>query len=246
MKTKTLFSVGVVCGLWVCSGWAQTNAPRFLLCPQPVTSECASSNTGWVVLTATVEDSDGDALTAVWLVNGQPALTNDIAASAPGTTNTATLSFTNVYALGTNMVTLIVNDGSPDSVTCPTPTPVVIQDTTAPVIRRVQADPKTLWPPNHKMVLVRFRALASDDCDPNPKCSIVSIRSNEPVNGKGDGNTSPDWARAGRMSAYLRAERSGRGHGRTYTVTIECRDASGNAATKDIGVSVPHDQGHRK
>ena len=95
------------------------------------------------------------------------------------------------------------------------------------------------------MVLVRFRAITSDDCDPNPQCSIVSIRSNEPVNGKGDGNTAPDWARAGKLSAYLRAERSGRGHGRVYTVTIECRDASGNAATKDVRVCVPHDQGHQ-
>lgn len=241
MKKNTLFSVLVACGLPAASAWAQSNAPT-VLCPQPVVSECASSNTGWVVLTAAVEDIDGDDLTVVWWVNGQAALTNDIPASGP--TNTATLSFTNVYALGTNLVTLMVNDGGSNSVSCSTT--VVIQDTTAPVIRRVQADPKTLWPPNHKMVLVRFRALASDDCDPNPQCSIVSIRSNEPVNGKGDGNTSPDWARAGRMSAYLRAERSGRGHGRTYTVTIECRDASGNAATKDICVSVPHDQGHRK
>jgi hypothetical protein len=239
MKPNVLLSGFAACGLWAANAHAQSNAPT-ILCPQPVVSECASSNTGWLVLTATVEDIDGDAMTAVWWVNGQTVLTNDVPASAP--TNTATLSLTNVYALGTNLVTLTVTDGNTDPVTCGTT--VVIQDTTAPVILRVAASPKTLWPPNHKMVQVQFRAITADACDPNPKCKILSIRSNEPIDGKGDGNTSPDWARAGKMAAYLRAERSGRGNGRTYTVTIECRDASGNATTKDVRVFVPHDQGH--
>jgi len=240
MKTKVLLSALLAGSLWAASARAQSNAPT-LLCPQPVVSECASSNTGLVVLTATAQDIDGDALTLVWWVNGQPALTNDVAASGP--TNTATLSFTNVYALGTNLVTIWVTDGNTEPVSCSTV--VVIEDTTPPVIQRVVANPKTLWPPNHKMVLVRFRVIASDECDPNPTSSLVSIQSNEPVKGKGSGNTSPDWARAGRLSAYLRAERSGPGHGRTYTVTIECRDASGNAATKDVTIFVPHDQGHK-
>ena len=43
----------------------------------------------------------------------------------------------------------------------------------------------------------------------------------------------------------LRAERSGKGRARTYTITVRCTDASGNSATKTVTVRVPHDQGKR-
>jgi hypothetical protein len=37
----------------------------------------------------------------------------------------------------------------------------------------------------------------------------------------------------------LRAERSGAGNGRTYTITITCTDSAGNPTSKSITVSVP-------
>jgi len=43
--------------------------------------------------------------------------------------------------------------------------------------------------------------------------------------------------------ALVRAERSGGGKGRTYTFTVETKDAVGNTATSSVAVFVPHDQG---
>ena len=63
------------------------------------------------------------------------------------------------------------------------------------------------------------------------------------MEGEGDGNTSPDWEITGDLTLDLRAERSGQGDGRVYTITIECTDASGNPSAKDVTVIVPHDQG---
>ena len=73
------------------------------------------------------------------------------------------------------------------------------------------------------------------DCDSGVTCRIVSVTSNEPVEGLGDGDTSPDWV----ITVNLRAERSAHGTGRVYTITIECRDSFGNASTKAVTVGVP-------
>ena len=41
---------------------------------------------------------------------------------------------------------------------------------------------------------------------------------------------------------YLRAERSGTGSGRIYTITYSATDASGNSSSVSASVSVPHNQ----
>ena len=68
---------------------------------------------------------------------------------------------------------------------------------------------------------------------------IESITSSEPVNGMGDGDTAPDWAVTGNLSAQLRAERSGDGDGRTYTIVTACTNSAGTARRASI-VTVPH------
>jgi hypothetical protein len=70
-------------------------------------------------------------------------------------------------------------------------------------------------------------------------CRIISVASNEPVEGLGDGDTAPDWLVTGNLTLNLRAERSGKGAGRVYTMTVECADASGNRSTKAVTVTVP-------
>jgi hypothetical protein len=49
----------------------------------------------------------------------------------------------------------------------------------------------------------------------------------------------PDWAITGPLSVTLRAERSGAGTGRIYTIQIEARDAAGNTMLQNVTVSVP-------
>jgi subtilisin family serine protease len=120
---------------------------------------------------------------------------------------------------------------------------IEVVDTTPPVISSVSADPDTLWPPNHKMQTVTVEAVASDNCDPEPTCKIVSVASNEPINGNGDSNTFPDWEILEGLNVNLRAERSGGGSGRIYTITVECEDDCGNSSSEDTTVVVPHDMG---
>ena len=77
--------------------------------------------------------------------------------------------------------------------------------------------------------------------------TLTSVTSNEPDNGPGDGDTPGDivgWDVGQPDSAgQLRAERSGRGTGRLYTLTYEGADVAGNRAVCMTTVSVPHDTG---
>ena len=45
-------------------------------------------------------------------------------------------------------------------------------------------------------------------------------------------------------TAQPRAERSGSGNGRIYTVRITATDTSGNSSYGDVNIIVPHDQGN--
>ena len=119
---------------------------------------------------------------------------------------------------------------------------VNVQDTRAPRILGLTPSRAVLWPANHRMVAVSLDADVADLADPAPVVRIVSVASNEAVNGHGDGHTSPDWRITGNLTLDLRAERSGQGTGRTYTITVEARDASGNASTATATVAVPHNQ----
>ena len=84
----------------------------------------------------------------------------------------------------------------------------------------------------------------SDVCDTNAaaSCHIVSVSSNQPINGTGDGNTAPDWVITGPLALQVRAERAGNLNARIYTIAVACTDASGNESTKNVVVTVAHDQ----
>ena len=96
------------------------------------------------------------------------------------------------------------------------------------------------------MVPVVVAIDATDNCDSEPICQIISVASNEPVNGLEDGNTAPDWVFSGNLTVKLRAESFGTGSGRIYTITVECADSSGNSSTDTATVTVPHDKGGKK
>jgi hypothetical protein len=156
-----------------------------------------------------------------------------------GDTITITQDPAGPYSLGPTTVTLTVTDSHGASSTCGGTVTVV--DTTPPSIVSLSANPNSLWPPNHKMVPVTVTAIASDNCTAAPACHIVSVSSNEPENGLGDGDTAPDWKIAGNLTVNLRAERSGTGSGRIYTITTVCTDASNNnSSSGTVTVKVPH------
>ncbi len=121
---------------------------------------------------------------------------------------------------------------------------VTVNDTEGPVISGAGASPSSLWPPNHKMVNVTVNYTATDNCTPSGSivCQIISVTSNEPIDGLGDGDTAPDWEIVNNQLVRLRAERSGTGTGRVYTITIRCTDGAGNNTFKTVTVTVPHNQ----
>jgi len=82
----------------------------------------------------------------------------------------------------------------------------------------------------------------NDDIDPTPEVSLVSIVANEGDDTIGDGHTTDDIQIGDDGSIYLRAERSGTGSGRIYTITYEAVDACGNATVRSATVTVPHDR----
>lgn len=141
--------------------------------------------------------------------------------------------------LGTDKIQACVTDGRGVK-TCAA-AEKIWQDTTPPEVR-VSVGPSVLWPPNHKYHQVKVTLVATDKVDPNLVVKLVSVTSNEPDEGLGDGDTSHDILILDDFTIKLRAERSGLGEGRTYTITYEVRDASGNVTTATATVFVPHDQ----
>jgi hypothetical protein len=117
-------------------------------------------------------------------------------------------------------------------------------DMEPPTISSVTASPNVLWPANHKMVPVTVTVVAFDNTEVT-SCRILSVTSSEPDNGLGDGDTAFDIQTTGDLSLLLRAERSGKGNGRTYTITVKCQDEVGNASTGTVTVTVPRDQGKK-
>lgn len=227
------------------------NAPAlFPLGTSTVTwsSTDASSNTGTATQLVTVVD------TTAPVVTPPPAITAECTgpAGTPVSLGLATavdacdasLVIGNnappLFPLGATVVTWSARD---DSSNVGTATQLVrIVDTTPPTLS-FAVTPDMLWPPNHRLELIRASIQVADVCDPNPTVRLLSVVSNEPDNGRGDGNTDNDiqGAQIGTddREFLLRSERSGNGDGRIYTITYEARDASGNATVRSATVVVP-------
>lgn len=114
---------------------------------------------------------------------------------------------------------------------------VIVADTIAPAIAGFAVSPSLYTgPPNHRM----FDVLASytaTDASSAVGCAL-SVASNEPLNGIGDGSTNVDWYVVSPTAVQLRAERSGSGSGRVYTITVTCTDPSGNASSAARTVTI--------
>jgi subtilisin-like proprotein convertase family protein len=145
------------------------------------------------------------------------------------------------FPVGTTTVTVTATRA--DNSTTTETFDITVVDNAAPSVS-VSASPNVLWSPNHRMRDVTINATATDNCGA-ASCVVTDIASNEAVTGPGGGagNTSPDWLIVNPSNlVQLRAERSGNGASRVYTITVECTDSAGNKTTRSTTVSVPHNQ----
>lgn len=115
-------------------------------------------------------------------------------------------------------------------------------DKTPPVISGMPAPDCTLWPPNHKLVQVANVSATDALSGVAPGTFEVTGTSNEAVNATGSGHTAPDVVING-GSIELRAERSGSGTGRVYTIQATAANLAGNVAKASGVCVVPHDSG---
>jgi hypothetical protein len=189
------------------------------------TVECAGPNGTPVTLNGSAStDPDGTALSYAW---------TDEAGNVMGTTAIAQVSAT----MGTHTFTLTVTNA--EGLTSTATTHVTVRDTVAPTLS-VSVSPNDLWPPNHKLVQINATVVATDTCDANPSVQLVSITSNDPLNGDDvqavGGGQVPFGTDV--RSFMLRAERSSSQTDRVYTVTYAAKDASGNPTTASAQVRV--------
>ncbi|HZO88112.1 MAG TPA: hypothetical protein VFB38_07200 [Chthonomonadaceae bacterium] len=115
-------------------------------------------------------------------------------------------------------------------------------DKTAPTITAA-ANPSQLWPPNGKMVAVTISGQMTDagsGIDPTSAAFTVADSSGQ-IQPSGSVSVRPDGSYA--FTIQLEARRSGKDkQGRTYTVTVQARDACGNLGSASAVITVPHDQ----
>jgi hypothetical protein len=102
------------------------------------------------------------------------------------------------------------------------------------------AEPDELWPPNHKFREVAVAGVTDEDGDP-VSIAITSVEQDEPVLGKGSGNTAPDATAVGEPTVEVRSERAGTGDGRVYHIDFTAQDGRGGECSGEVTVCVPHD-----
>jgi hypothetical protein len=182
-------------------------------------------------------DPDLDALSYQWTQIGGGVLVPLSDPSSPKPTFVAPL----VNVGGVKLVyQLVVSDGQFVSQPAQVSISILnVNDPPACDLARAAVD--SLWPPNHKLAPVSITGVSDPDNDAL-KLTITGVTQDEPVNGLGDGDTSPDAAIQG-ATALLRAERSGTGNGRVYHVHFTADDGQGGTCSGSVKVAVPHSKG---
>jgi hypothetical protein len=198
---------------------ATSPPPLMLSCPESFTLQSEATSCGAVV-----------------------EFTGEQAATAIGGKAPVTISYEpasgSLLPVGENTITVTATDSRGTTKTCSYTVTVV--DGTPPVITGVSATPSMLYPPHHKMQEVEVGYSVTESC---PVTTTLSVTSNEPQYVAGSGDTGPDWEIIDNHRVKLRAERSGTGTGRVYTITVTAKDAAGNESTATTTVTVPHDKG---
>ena len=111
-----------------------------------------------------------------------------------------------------------------------------------PPVLTLSVTPDVISPPNHKMIAITPTTTVTDNLDPDPLVELVGVTVNEPEDGQGDGHTVDDVHVTPDGQIFVRAERSGKGGSRVYTITYRATDAAGNVAFASANVVVPKSQ----
>jgi uncharacterized repeat protein (TIGR01451 family) len=238
------------------SGDAADLSVRQVAEPEPVLSG------NQVTFTTTVTNSGPAAANSVQVVNNLPAETTLVSCAATnggvcgGSGNNRLINFSSIPPNSSATITIVAlvkcdlanetvftdtataNSSTPDSNTANNASTAMVRvSNPAPSISNAYVDKPEIWPPDHKMVDVLVSYDVADNC--GPLTNTLSVSSNEPVNGGGDGNTSADWQVVDAHHVRVRAERSGNGDGRTYTITITSTDSANISSTQTVTVRVP-------
>ena len=99
-----------------------------------------------------------------------------------------------------------------------------------------------IWPPDNKMKEIKILNVTDSYGDP-VTIEITGITQDEPVKGAKTGNLSPDGSGIGTDTAWVRAEKDGKGNGRVYKISFKASDGKGGLSSGYVLVGVPHDQG---
>ena len=143
-----------------------------------------------------------------------------------------------VNATAINHIGQILAQYKKDDFTIGTVRLTPIADTEPPVITSIYASPDVLYPPDGRMVEVSVSGTVTDNFDPSPSCALARVTNSEaPASGP-----DPDVDIVDGVRVRLRAARLGVNTGRTYTITVNCRDRSGNVGSADAIVRVLHDR----
>lgn len=209
----------------------EDDSPPEVTAPAPITLECNSTGgvplgdpdvQAWLAMATAVDNCDG----SLPVDNDAPPLFPS--ACPPGQATMVTFSATDSSDnTGTDTSSITVQDTTPPDLAC-----------------SVQVD--ELWPPNHKWTDVGLDVVATDTCDGAPPSISIGVTSDEhPATAPGSGgpNHCPDAIVGTDGSVQLRAERSGAGDGRVYSINVTATDSCGNVAACSTQVGVPHHPG---
>ncbi len=119
--------------------------------------------------------------------------------------------------------------------------PTVPSESSTPPVISFDVNPKTIWPPNNKMVDVNITGTISDENTYLTKILVDdeydSVEPSITIQNQTDIN----------QAIKLEASRKGEDvDGRKYLIKILATDLAGNTSLKTTEVIVPHDQGKKK
>jgi hypothetical protein len=235
-SAETLFTEGTIVG-----------GDIFVLTLTPATAENPVGTSHEVTATLTNQDGPVASKSVLFTVSGANSTSGSDTTDASGE---ATFSYTGANP-GPDTITACADINANATCDPDEPTEEVAKTWTGIVNRPpdcsgVRPDLRTLWPPNHKYRLITLSGATDPDGD-TVTLTITGVTQDEPLNGLGDGDTSPD-AKAGPASeqVFVRAERSGQRNGRVYRIAFSGSDGKGGTCTGSGTVGVPHDQGTGK